>query len=129
MFDTQKRPRGLTPKRGQEKEASENPEQPLYSVDDMGKYRSHSHLASSKPLQNTTESLSLISSCTASCSTPSSTDCGRAHPIESHGDTLPGVHLDKGKEEEVPHVALLSASWPTCAADMVIVCLCNKVIE
>lgn len=40
------------------KEASENPEQPVHPVDDMGKYRSHSHLATSEPLPNTAESLS-----------------------------------------------------------------------
>lgn len=34
-------------------------------------------------------------------------------PIKSHGDTLSGVHLAKGKEEEVPHMANLSANWPT----------------
>lgn len=58
VFDTQKGPRELETKHGWEKGASENPEQPLYSVDHMGKYRSHGHLASSEPLQNTTESLS-----------------------------------------------------------------------
>ena len=117
MFDN-KGPRGLTPRHDQEKEASENPEQPVDPVDDMGKYRSHSHVASSEPLTNTTESLSSAAA-----------GCGHAHPPESHGGGLPGRDLAKGKEEEVLHMALLSANWPTCAADMVIVCLCNKVIE
>lgn len=63
----------------------------------MGKYRSHSHAASSEPLPNTTESLSSAAA-----------GCGRAHPPESHGGDLPGGDLAKGKEEEVPHMALLS---------------------
>lgn len=88
-------------------------------------YFVHDHLT--RPLSKLRATLKR--SCIVSGSILSSSGCVQAHPIESPGNNTPGVYLAKGKEAEIPHVAILFANWPAYTAETVTVCLCNKITD